>query len=116
MARKLKSDRVLFIATLLLVCLSIVMVYSASAVVAFERAGRPYVFLMKQGMWAALGMAVLGIVMRIDYRNYREPAFIWTSLGIVSAALVGVFFSAPVNGAHRWFGIGGLGVQPSELA
>ena len=37
MARKLKSDQVLFIATLLLVCLSVVMVYSASAVVAMER-------------------------------------------------------------------------------
>jgi len=116
MARKLKSDRVLFIATLLLVCLSIVMVYSASAVVAFERAGSPYLFLIKQSMWAALGMAVLGIVMRVDYRHYREPAFIWTSLGVVSVALVGVYFSTPVNHAHRWFGIGGLGVQPSELA
>ena len=116
MARKLKSDRVLFIATLLLVGLSIVMVYSASAVVAFERAGSPYLFLIKQSMWAALGMAVLGIVMRVDYRHYREPAFIWTSLGVVSVALVGVYFSTPVNHAHRWFGIGGLGVQPSELA
>jgi cell division protein FtsW len=116
MARKLKSDRVLFIATLLLVGLSIVMVYSASAVLAFERSGRPYLFLIKQGMWAALGMAVLGIVMRIDYRNYREPAFIWTSLGVVAVGLVAVFFSPPVNHARRWFGIGGLGVQPSELA
>ena len=41
MARKLKSDRVLFITTILLVGLSIVMVYSASAVVAMERTGRP---------------------------------------------------------------------------
>ena len=31
-------------------------------------------------------------------------------------ALVGVLFSAPVNGARRWFGVGGLGIQPSELA
>jgi cell division protein FtsW len=116
MARKLKSDKVLFIATVLLVGLSIVMVYSASAVVALERTGRPYLFLIKQGMWAALGMAVLGIVMRVDYRNYRAPAFIWTSLGVVTAGLVGVLFSPPVNHARRWFGIGGLGVQPSELA
>jgi cell division protein FtsW len=116
MARKLKSDRVLFTATVLLVGLSIVMVYSASAVLAFERNGRPYLFLIKQGMWAALGLAVLGIVMRIDYRNYRTPVFIWTSLAVVAVGLVGVFFSAPVNHAHRWFGIGSLGVQPSEPA
>ena len=54
MARKLKSDRVLFITTILLVGLSIVMVYSASAVVALERYGGPSLFLVKQGMWAAL--------------------------------------------------------------
>src|SRR5437763_4477883 len=97
MARKLKSDRVLFIATILLVGLSIVMVYSASAVVALERTGRPYLFLIKQGMWAALGVAVLGIVMRVDYRHYREPVFIWSCLAIVALGLVAVLFSPPVN-------------------
>jgi len=116
MARKLKSDKVLFIATILLVGVSIVMVYSASAVVALERYHRPYFFLMKQGMWAALGMAVLGVVMRIDYRLYREPAFIWSCLALVALGLVLVLFSPPVNGARRWFGIGSIGVQPSELA
>ena len=116
MARKLKSDRVLFIATILLVGLSIVMVYSASAVVALERMGRPSLFLIKQGMWAALGMAVLGVVMRVDYRTYREPAFIWSCLAVVVIGLIAVLFSPPVNNARRWFAIGGLGVQPSELA
>jgi cell division protein FtsW len=116
MARKLKSDRVLFIATILLVGLSIVMVYSASAVVALERYQKPYLFLTKQMMWAALGIAVLGVVMRIDYRNYREPAFIWTCLGIVIVGLIAVLFSAPVNNARRWLGLGTLGIQPSELA
>src|SRR5919201_7113866 len=99
MARKLKSDRVLFLATILLVGLSIVMVYSASAVMALERYQRPYLFLTKQGLWAALGIAVLGIVMRIDYRHYREPVFIWTCLGVVGIGLVAVLFSAPVNNA-----------------
>ena len=51
MARKLKSDKVLFIATLLLVCVSVVMVYSASAVVALERFDQPYLFLTKQALW-----------------------------------------------------------------
>jgi cell division protein FtsW len=116
MARKLKSDRVLFTTTLLLVGLSLVMVYSASAVVAMERTGRPYLFLTKQAMWAALGMAVLGVVMRIDYKTYKAPSFIWTTLVVVSLCLVAVLFSPPVNNARRWFAVGGLGIQPSELA
>jgi cell division protein FtsW len=116
MARKLQSDKVLFTTTILLIALSVVMVYSASAPVALERHGRASMYLIKQGMWAVLGVAMLYVVMRIDYRVYREPAFIWTSLAVVSFALVAVYFSAPVNGARRWFGVGGIGVQPSELA
>ena len=116
MARKLKSDKVLFVTTLLLVGLSIVMVYSASAVVGLQRFGRPSIFLVKQGMWAALGIALLWVVMRIDYRTYREPAFIWTVLGVVAVALVAVLFSPPVNSARRWFNIAGIGIQPSELS
>jgi cell division protein FtsW len=116
MARKLKSDRVLFTATLLLVCASIVMVYSASAVVALERFQQPYLFLTKQALWAVLGLAVLAVAMRVDYRTYRNEAFIWCLLGGVAVMLIGVLFSAPVNGTRRWFGIGGLGIQPSELA
>jgi cell division protein FtsW len=116
MARKLKSDRVLFTTTILLVGLSVVMVYSASAAVALEQFQRPYLFLIKQGMWAALGMTLLGVVMRVDYRIYREPVFIWSCLGVVALALMAVLFSPPVNSARRWFGIAGIGVQPSELA
>src|SRR5262249_15653963 len=113
---KLKSDKVLFLATILLVGLSIVMVYSASAVVGLERFGKPYMFLIKQGLWTALGIAILGVIMRVDYRTYRQPIFIWTSLGIVALALIAVLFSPPVNNARRWFAFAGIGVQPSELA
>jgi cell division protein FtsW len=116
MARKLKSDSVLFFATIILVALSIVMVYSASAVVAMAKYQQPYYFLTKQVMWAMLGVAVLSVVMRIDYRFYRAPAFLWSALALVTAGLIAVLFAAPVNSARRWFGIGGLGIQPSELA
>src|SRR4029077_11558112 len=102
MARKLKSDRVLFIATILLVGLSIVMVYSASAVVAMERYQQPYLFLTKQIMWATLGLALLWLVMKVDYRIYREPVFIWSCIGLVAVCLVAVMFSPPVNSARRW--------------
>jgi cell division protein FtsW len=116
MAKKLKSDQTLFVTTILLVGLSIVMVYSASAVVAMERFQQPYLFLTKQLLWATMGLALLWVVMRVDYRLYRNPTFIWSSVGLVVLCLVAVLFSPPVNNARRWFSIGGLGIQPSELA
>ena len=84
MARKLKSDKVLFLAAILLVCVSVVMVYSASAVMAMERYHQPYLFVTKQLMWAVLGTVLLRLVMRLDYRIYKDPVFIWTGLATVS--------------------------------
>jgi cell division protein FtsW len=116
MARRLKVDRVLFTTTLLLLGISVVMVYSASALVAFERFDQSELVLTKQVLWTVLGLAVLSIAMRIDYRLYRNEPFIWAVVGLVGLLLVAVLFSVPVNGTRRWFGVGGLGIQPSELA
>ena len=116
MSRTRKTDRPLFVATLLLVCTSVVMVYSASAVVAMDRFQQPNLFLTKQALWAALGLAVLAIASRIDYRLYKDDRVVWAVIGVVGLMLAGVLFSSPVNGTRRWFGIGGLGIQPSELA
>jgi cell division protein FtsW len=116
MARKLKSDRVLFLTTVLLVGVSIVMVYSASAVLALERYQQPEFYLTRQLMWAALGVAFLAAVMRVDYRLYKDPLVIWSLLGAVVICLVVVLFRPPVNNARRWLLIGGFGIQPSELA
>jgi cell division protein FtsW len=84
--------------------------------VALERYQQPYLFLTKQALWSVLGLAVLAVAMRVDYRTYKNEAFIWCLLGAVALLLVAVLFSAPVNGTRRWFGVGGLGIQPSELA
>ncbi len=116
MARKLQSDKWLFLATLALICASVVMVYSASALVALERFQQPYLFVTRQLMWAAVGVAVLSIVMRVDYRNYRNDRLVWFLLAAVALMLVAVLFSRPINGTRRWFGVGGFGIQPSELA
>ena len=114
MARKLKSDRILFTAAVLLVCVSVVMVYSASAALALDRYGQAYMFLTRQAMWTLLGLVALAVSMRIDYRTYRNEAFIWSLTGAVCVLLVLVLFSAPINGARRWFNVGGLGIQPSN--
>jgi len=117
MARKLKSDKLLFTATLVLVCASLVMVYSASAVIGMELYHqRPAFFLFKQMTFAMVGLALMPILMKIDYRHYRQPIVIWTALGLLIFALVAVLFGPRLNGARRWLGIAGLGVQPSEFA
>ena len=87
MARKLQSDKWLFLATLALVCISVVMVYSASAVIADASADGAYAYVRKQAMWAVLGVAVLSIVMRVDYRTYRNEQLIWALLGVVGVLL-----------------------------
>jgi cell division protein FtsW len=116
MARKLSSDKWLFVATLALICASVVMVYSASALVAAERFQQPYLFVTRQLMWVSIGIAVLSIVMRIDYRTYKNDKVVWAMLGLVALMLVAVLFSPRINGTRRWFGVGGFGIQPSELA
>src|SRR6188768_1479624 len=118
MARKLKSDKLLFTATLVLVCASLVMVYSSSAVIGLEQYHqRPTYFLWKQATFALLGLALMPLLMKVDYRNYRQPLVIWTALGMIGVALVGTLVFGPrLNGARRWFGIAGVGVQPSEFA
>ena len=116
MARKLQSDKWLFLATLALVCVGVVMVYSASAVVALERYQQPYFFVTRQVMWAVLGLTLLSMIMRVDYRTYRNEQVMWAGLVVVAVLLVAVLFSRPIKGSRRWFGLGGFGIQPSELA
>ncbi len=116
MARKLKSDKMLFLATLLLVSVSIVMVYSASAAKTLQHPEQQYVFLFKQAMWAALGLGTLGVAMRFDYGHLKQPAVIWAMLAVTAAGLVLVLFGPQVKGSRRWIGAWGFGIQPSEFA
>lgn len=116
MARKLKSDKLLFLATLLLVLSSWVMVYSASAVLAMDEYGQPYYYLFKQVVWVVLGGCLLLVATRVDYRWLERPVVIWTLLAVATLALIAVLFGPPINGTRRWFAVGGVGVQPSEGA
>jgi cell division protein FtsW len=116
MARTLKSDKLLFTVTLFLVCSSVVMVYSASAVQALDQHGSAAWFMGKQLLWAVLGVSVMLGAMRLDYHALRRPAVIWSLVGVTVAGLLSVFFFDPRNGTQRWMLLGPLSLQPSELA
>ncbi len=116
MARTLKSDRWLFLLTMLLVGVSVVMVYSASAVALSSKGLSDYHYMARQSLWALIGFAAMFVIMRIDYRLYRRPVVIWGLLGVTLTLLCAVFFFPKINGTQRWISLGYASLQPSELA
>ena len=116
MAKRVSVDKWLFGVTLLLVFVGLVMVFSASAVMAKERFGSPYNFLFKQLAWAAAGVVAMVVVMNIDYKQLRRPAVVFTFLGTTCLLLIAVFFFRDSHNTHRWIKFGILSFQPSELA
>jgi cell division protein FtsW len=116
MAKRVSVDGWLFTVTLLLICVGLVMVFSASAVMAKERYGSPYNFLLKQAIWAIAGIAVMLIGMKIDYRRFKTPAFIFSLLGLTTLMLISVFFLDRAHNTHRWIHWGSFSFQPSEVA
>ncbi len=116
MAKRVSVDRWLFTVTMLLVFVGLVMVFSASAVMARERFGSPYAFLLKQLIWASAGLVAMVITMRLDYRRYRHPALVFSFMGLTTLLLISVFFLDRSHNTHRWIHAGGFSFQPSELA
>jgi cell division protein FtsW len=117
MPRKLSPDPWLFGLVLVLVSLGVVMVYSASAIVAADRFGDPLFFLKKQLFWAALGFVGLWVAMLLDYRRLERVVMPLLVLSFVLLVLVLVPpFGQSINGTRRWFRMGPLSFQPVELA
>lgn len=116
MAKRVGVDKWLFGVVLLLVLFGLVMVFSASAVMAKSQFGSPYYFMVRQSIWAGVGMIALIVLMRIDYRHYNNPKVVFPAIAVTMLLLVGVFASRDSHNTHRWFRFGGLSFQPSELA
>ena len=116
MAKRVGVDKWLFFTTLSLVVVGLAMVFSASAVVAQAKFGSPYSFLGRQALWALLGVVAMFLLMRVDYRRYNSKRFVYISMGIVFALLVGVFVLPGSHATHRWIRFGPFFTfQPSEI-
>src|SRR6185437_5561497 len=115
MAKRVSVDRWLFGATLLLVLLGLIMVFSASAVMAKDRFGSPYTFVLRQIGGACVVVLALLVLMRVDYRRYKHPAVVFAVLGCTRVLLVAVLFLARSHNTHRWIRFGPFSFQPSEL-
>jgi cell division protein FtsW len=117
MPRKMSPDYWLFLVVLALLGLGVVMVYSASAILATDRFRDAHFFLKKQLFWAVLGLAVMWGVMAVDYRRWRPLVSPLLALAFVLLVLVLVPpFGQSINGTRRWLRWGHFSVQPTELA
>jgi cell division protein FtsW len=114
MAQRLKTDWILFLTVLTLVCFGLVMVYSASSLVAELKyhVSSTHFFLRQLG-WAVFSFIVLLYCMRRDYRRWNNPKVAFAGLGSVMLLLLVVYLT---DGRHRWLRAGPLSLQPSELA
>jgi cell division protein FtsW len=116
MAKRVSVDGWLFTVTLILVFVGLVMVFSASAVMAKERYGSGYFFLLRQVGCAAAGIVAMLVAMKVDYRRYKHPGVVFTVLGATTLLLISVFFLDRAHNTHRWIHFGGFSFQPSEVA
>ncbi len=116
MGKRVSVDRWLFGVTMLMVFAGLVMVFSASAIVAKEQFGSETAFLRKQVVYALIGLGAMFGFMKLDYRKLNQPALVFTTLGITSLFLVAVFFLDRSHNTHRWIKLGFFSFQPSELA
>ncbi len=116
MAKKLYPDKWLFAATVGLALFGVVMVYSASAVMAQRETGSQFHYVIKQGIWTLIGLGVMIAAMQFDYNRLRDPRLIYGLLALTIVLLLAVFAFPAVNGAQRWIKFKGFSLQPSELS
>ncbi|NHN28658.1 stage V sporulation protein E [Paenibacillus sp. S3N08] len=106
----------LLLCTVFLLAIGVVMVYSASAVLAFHEFGDWYYYLKRQFLFAVLGIVAMVFTMNVDYGAWKKHAKILLLLCFVMVALVLIPGIGVVRGGARsWLGIGSFGIQPSEF-
>ena len=116
--KRVGMDHILLFVTITLALVGLVMVFSASAVVAGQkRFHDSWYYLKRQLAWLALGLVLLHAASRIDYIWWKRFAF--PLLGLIIVLLVVVLIPSvgvSANGARRWLRLGSISIQPAEMA
>ncbi|MDP5273156.1 stage V sporulation protein E [Chengkuizengella axinellae] len=107
-------DSLIIVSTLMLLGIGLIMVYSASAVLAFHNFGDSLFYLKRQFVFAVLGIFALFFTMNIDYWAWKKFAKMILISGFIMLILV-LIIGDVRGGAKSWLGVGSLGIQPSEF-
>jgi cell division protein FtsW len=112
-----KTDWILFAAVLGLVLFGLLIVYSASSIMARmdARYNSSWYFVVRQAGYAVVAVVVMMALKRTNYTKFQNPAVAFGAIGVALVLLFAVYFVDSAH--HRWLRLGGpVGVQPSELA
>jgi cell division protein FtsW len=112
-----KVDYYLLFAALLLLCIGLTTIFSASAPYAYIYQNDPYYFVKRQLKWVGVGLVFLYIGAKINYRKYQKISkfLLFLTFGLLISVFVpGI--GKEIRGVHRWIKLGGITLQPSEIA
>lgn len=110
-------DLVIMLMAIALTCFGVVMVYSASSVMAVKRFHDGFFFLKRQGLFALLGFGIMLLVMRIDYHTWKRiavPGLLFCLVLLCLVLIPGI--GGKAGGSSRWIKLPGFNLQPSEMA
>ena len=114
--KRVSADYTLLAVTMTLALVGLVMVFSASAIVAGNRFQDPGFFLKRQVAWLALGLLLMHLTSRIDYTLWKKlsiPMLFGMLLLLVMVLVPGLGVAA--KGARRWLRLGPISMQPAEM-
>ena len=109
-------DYILLFCVIILSLFGLAMIYSASLVWAQYKFNNPYKFVFTQGIFLLIGYILAFLMIKIPYTWYLKRAnviFIVCLILLILVLIPGI--GSVRNGSRSWFGIGGLGIQPSEF-
>ena len=115
-SRWLAIDKPLFVTTIAMMSLGLLMVYSSSYHQSQQIYGNGTHYLFRQAIAGLVGVAVMLLAMRVDYRLYQHRSVVLFAVGTTLAALVMVLIIGSGEGTRRWLSLGLVNVQPSEIA
>jgi cell division protein FtsW len=115
--KRVAMDHSLLIITIVLALVGLVMVFSASAVVAGNRFHDPGYFLKRQLAWLAFGFLLLHLASHVDYVWWKRLSIPLLGLTVVLLVMVLIpSLGVSAKGARRWLRLGPISVQPAEIA
>ncbi|HAB65945.1 MAG TPA: putative lipid II flippase FtsW [Firmicutes bacterium] len=112
----MKIDKILLISTIIIISFGIIMVYSSSSIWAAYKFNDPYKFVKSQFIFFLFGLLIIKILININpslYEKYSNKILFICFILLILVLIPGI--GKIRNGSRSWFGIGSLGIQPSEF-